>query len=141
MTAPAVDLPGWGRATWHWAAASGTRALKTLIQTFVGAISGTALFTSVDFKVVGTSAVVAALASFAQSLDGLPEVPQGSAPLSAPPQVSAAAAATAPSPSTTNPDPASVATSATADPPPAWPVDTDTTAAADADAGAHRAAP
>lgn len=132
MTAP-TDLPGWGKATSHWAMASATRALKTLIQTFVGAISGTALFTSVDFKVVGTAAVVAALASFAQSLDGLPEVPQGSAPLSAPNPASASAA------STSNPDPTPSATD-TVDPGPAWPVDTDLDSA-DPGNGAHRATP
>ena len=84
MTAP-TNLPGWGKATGVWGVAALTSSLKTFVQSFVGAISGTALFTSVDWKVVVSAAGIAALASFAQSLDGLPEVPTGAAPLQGPP--------------------------------------------------------
>jgi hypothetical protein len=57
-----------------WWGAAGIRALKTFCQTIVGTIGAAALVTEVDWAVVGSAAVLAAVLSLFTSLAGLPEV-------------------------------------------------------------------
>jgi hypothetical protein len=57
-----------------WWAAAGIRALKTLAQTAVAAISTTALLSEIDWVVVGSASALAAILSLLTSLAGLPEL-------------------------------------------------------------------
>ena len=57
-----------------WAKAAGRRALKTAAQTFVATIGTTATIGCVDWKLVGSTAALAAILSLGTSLAGLPEV-------------------------------------------------------------------
>jgi hypothetical protein len=57
-----------------WAKAAGRRALKTAAQTFVATIGTTATIGGVDWKLVGSTAALAAILSLGTSLAGLPEV-------------------------------------------------------------------
>lgn len=57
-----------------WAKAAGRRALKTAAQTFVATIGTTATLGAVDWKLVGSTAALAAILSLGTSLAGLPEV-------------------------------------------------------------------
>lgn len=57
-----------------WAKAAGRRALKTAAQTFVATIGTTATIGAVDWKLVCSTSVLAAVLSVATSLAGLPEV-------------------------------------------------------------------
>ena len=57
-----------------WAKAAARRALKTAAQTFVATIGTTATIGGVDWKLVGSTAVLAAILSLGTSLAGLPEV-------------------------------------------------------------------
>lgn len=57
-----------------WGKAAGRRALKTAAQTFVATIGTTATIGAVDWKLVCSTSVLAAVLSVATSLAGLPEV-------------------------------------------------------------------
>lgn len=57
-----------------WFKAAGIRAIRTMAQTAVGAIGGAALFTEVNWAVVGSSALLAGILSMLMSISGLPEV-------------------------------------------------------------------
>lgn len=57
-----------------WAKAACRRALKTAAQTFVATIGTTATIGAVDWKLVCSTSVLAAVLSVATSLAGLPEV-------------------------------------------------------------------
>ncbi len=57
-----------------WAKAAGRRALKTAAQTFVATIGTTATIGAVDWKLVCSTSILAAVLSVATSLAGLPEV-------------------------------------------------------------------
>ena len=57
-----------------WAKAAARRALKTSAQTFVATIGTTATIGGVDWKLVGSTAALAAILSLGTSLAGLPEV-------------------------------------------------------------------
>ena len=57
-----------------WAKAAARRALKTAAQTFVATIGTTATIGGVDWKLVGSTAALAAILSIGTSLAGLPEV-------------------------------------------------------------------
>lgn len=57
-----------------WAKAACRRALKTAAQTFVATIGTTATIGGVDWKLVGSTAALAAILSIGTSLAGLPEV-------------------------------------------------------------------
>lgn len=57
-----------------WAKAAGRRALKTAAQTFVATIGTTATIGAVDWKLVCSTSVLAAVLSIGTSLAGLPEV-------------------------------------------------------------------
>lgn len=57
-----------------WWYAAGIRALKTLAQAAIATIGAGALITEIDWLVVASAAVVAAVLSLLTSLAGLPEV-------------------------------------------------------------------
>lgn len=57
-----------------WIAAAAVRAVKTMAQTAVATIGTTAIFTEVNWAVVGGSALLAGVISLLTSLAGLPEV-------------------------------------------------------------------
>ena len=59
----------------EWWAAAGVRALKTLCQTAIATIGTTTMMISqVDWKMVASASVLAAILSLLTSLAGLPEV-------------------------------------------------------------------
>lgn len=57
-----------------WWKAAGIRAIKTLAQTAVATIGTAAVLGDVDWLMVGSAAVLAALLSLLTSVAGLPEV-------------------------------------------------------------------
>lgn len=57
-----------------WTKAALVRAIKTAAQTAVAAIGTTAVFTGVNWAVVGSTAGLAAVLSLLTSVAGLPEV-------------------------------------------------------------------
>ena len=61
-----------------WALAALVRAVKTAAQTAVGAIGATAIFTEVNWSVVGMTALLSFVLSLLTSVAGLPEVDGGS---------------------------------------------------------------
>ena len=60
--------------TKQWFKAAGVRALKTVCQTAIATIGTSAVISSVDWKVVISSSVLAGLLSILNSFAGLPEV-------------------------------------------------------------------
>lgn len=60
-----------------WALAALVRAVKTAAQTAVGAIGATAIFTDVNWSVVGMTALLSFVLSLLTSVAGLPEVDAG----------------------------------------------------------------
>lgn len=60
-----------------WALAALVRAVKTAAQTAVGAIGATAIFTDVNWSVVGMTALLSFVLSLITSVAGLPEVDGG----------------------------------------------------------------
>lgn len=60
-----------------WALAALVRAVKTAAQTAVGAIGATAIFTDVNWSVVGMTALLSFVLSLLTSIAGLPEVDGG----------------------------------------------------------------
>lgn len=64
-----------GRDYWiKWAKAAGVRAIKTAAEAAIGVIGGSLLFSEVDWRLVGSAAVIGALSSVLLSLKGLPEL-------------------------------------------------------------------
>lgn len=57
-----------------WFKAAGIRALKTVAQTAVATIGTTAVFSEVDWIIVGSSSLLAGIISILTSVAGLPEV-------------------------------------------------------------------
>lgn len=57
-----------------WIKAAGVRALKTVAQTAVATIGTTALFSEVDWAMVGSASLLAGVLSLATSVAGLPEL-------------------------------------------------------------------
>jgi len=57
-----------------WIKCAGIRALKTLAQTAIATIGTTAVLEKVDWKVVLSASLLAALLSILTSIAGLPEV-------------------------------------------------------------------
>lgn len=57
-----------------WLKAAGIRALKTFFQSVVSLIPASAMITEVNWKVVLGTSALAAVASIATSLAGLPEI-------------------------------------------------------------------
>lgn len=60
--------------TKKWVKAAGVRAIKTMAQAAIGAIGAGTMISSVDWKVVVSTAVVAGVVSVLTSVAGLPEV-------------------------------------------------------------------
>lgn len=60
--------------TKKWFEAAGIRALKTAAQTFVATVGTAAILQEVNWPVVISASILAAVLSFATSLAGLPEV-------------------------------------------------------------------
>lgn len=57
-----------------WWAAAGIRAIRTVAQAAIAAIGSCMVFSQIDWKVVGSTALVAGILSMLTSLAGLPEV-------------------------------------------------------------------
>jgi len=57
-----------------WIRAATVRAIRTAAQAALAAIGSATLFGAVDWRVVGSTALLAAIASYLMSLSGLPEV-------------------------------------------------------------------
>ena len=60
--------------TKNWLKAAAIRAVKTIAQTAVATIGTTAMLTSVDWRVVVSTAALAGVLSVLTSVAGLPEV-------------------------------------------------------------------
>ncbi|MDO4830078.1 MAG: holin [Clostridia bacterium] len=58
----------------QWAKAAGIRALKTVAQTAVATIGTTAMFSEVQWAVVGSASLLAGILSVLTSVAGLPEL-------------------------------------------------------------------
>lgn len=61
----------------RWWKAAGIRAVKTLAQTAVATIGTSAVISEVNWAVVASASVLAALLSLLTSVAGLPEVDEG----------------------------------------------------------------
>ena len=57
-----------------WIKAAGVRAIKTAAQTFIATVGTASLISAVDWKVVVSATILAAVLSLATSLAGLPEL-------------------------------------------------------------------
>lgn len=60
--------------TIKWAKAAGIRAIKTMAQSAIGAIGAAVTLGAVDWRVVGSTAVLAGVVSILTSVAGIPEV-------------------------------------------------------------------
>ena len=60
--------------TREWWAAAGIRAIRTVAQAAIAAIGSTAVFSEINWAVVGSTALVAGILSMLTSLAGLPEI-------------------------------------------------------------------
>ena len=58
----------------QWTKAATVRAIKTIAQTAIGVIGASTVVSSVDWKVVVSSAALAGIVSILTSIAGLPEV-------------------------------------------------------------------
>lgn len=61
----------------EWAACAGVRAVKTAAQSAVGTIGASVAMGEVDWALVGSAALLAAIVSLLTSLAGIPEVEGG----------------------------------------------------------------
>lgn len=57
-----------------WAQAAAVRAIKTVAQTAIATIGTSAMFSAVDWLVVGSASLLAGVLSLLTSVAGLPEV-------------------------------------------------------------------
>lgn len=60
--------------TIKWAKAAGIRAVKTMAQSAIGVIGAAVTLGAVDWRVVGSTAVLAGVVSILTSVAGIPEV-------------------------------------------------------------------
>lgn len=60
--------------TVEWAKAAAIRAVKTMAQSAIGAIGAAATLGAVDWRIVGSTAVLAGVVSILTSVAGIPEV-------------------------------------------------------------------
>ena len=60
--------------TIKWAKSAGIRAVKTMAQSAIGAIGAAVTLGAVDWRVVGSTAVLAGVVSILTSVAGIPEV-------------------------------------------------------------------
>ena len=58
----------------QWWKAAGIRAIKTMAQTAVATIGSSAVISAVDWKIVASSSLLAAILSLLTSVAGLPEL-------------------------------------------------------------------
>lgn len=61
----------------QWALAAGVRAVKTAAQSAIGTIGASVAMGEVDWALVGSAALLAAIVSALTSLAGIPEVEGG----------------------------------------------------------------
>jgi len=61
----------------EWAARAAVRAIKTAAQAAIGAVGAATLMGEVDWAVVGSTALLAAILSVLTSVVGVPEVEGG----------------------------------------------------------------
>ena len=61
----------------QWATAAGVRAVKTAAQSAIGTIGASVAMGEVDWGLVGSAALLAAIVSVLTSLAGIPEVGDG----------------------------------------------------------------
>jgi uncharacterized membrane protein len=57
-----------------WIKAAGIRALRTVAQTAIGVIGGSAMFGEVNWLAVGSAALLGGITSMLTSIAGLPEL-------------------------------------------------------------------
>ena len=57
-----------------WLKAAGIRAIKTIAQTAIATIGTSAIISEVDWRIVGSAALLAGFLSLLTSVAGLPEV-------------------------------------------------------------------
>ena len=60
-----------------WTACAGVRAVKTAAQSAIGTIGASVAMGEVDWRLVGSAALLAAIVSLLTSLAGIPEVDEG----------------------------------------------------------------
>lgn len=60
--------------TVEWCKKAGIRAIKTMAQSAIGAIGAAVTLGAVDWRVVGSTAVLAGVVSVLTSVAGIPEV-------------------------------------------------------------------
>lgn len=60
--------------TIKWAKAAAIRAVKTMAQSAIGAIGAAVTLGAVDWRIVGSTAVLAGVVSLLTSVAGIPEV-------------------------------------------------------------------
>lgn len=60
--------------TVEWCKKAGIRAVKTMAQSAIGAIGAAATMGAVDWRIVGSTAVLAGVLSVLTSVAGIPEV-------------------------------------------------------------------
>ena len=60
--------------TVEWAKSAGVRAVKTMAQSAIGAIGAAATMGAVDWRIVGSTALLAGVVSILTSVAGIPEV-------------------------------------------------------------------
>lgn len=60
--------------TIEWCKKAGVRAVKTMAQSAIGAIGAAVTLGAVDWRVVGSTAVLAGVVSILTSVAGIPEV-------------------------------------------------------------------
>lgn len=61
-------------STQKWVKAASVRAIKTMAQAAIGAIGAGTMVSTIDWKVVVSTAIVAGVVSVLTSVAGLPEV-------------------------------------------------------------------
>lgn len=61
-------------STIDWCKKAGIRAVKTMAQSAIGAIGAAVTLGAVDWRVVGSTAVLAGVVSILTSVAGIPEV-------------------------------------------------------------------
>lgn len=64
-----IESRDWGK----WFKAAGIRAVKTVAQAAIAAIGSSAVFSQIDWKIVGSTALVAGILSLLTSIAGIPE--------------------------------------------------------------------